>query len=458
MPPPQARAPGPVPPRPAQADGWVWPPGVPPPPGRPPRLLDAVRAQVRYRHYSLRTEEVYVRWVRSFVHFHELRHPLELAQPEIEAFLGWLATEKNVSPSTHRQALSALLFLYQKVLNKPVPWLDDIGRPQRERRLPVVLSHDEVAQVLSALDRQQAQVPPHSAAALAAHGLFGRLLYGTGLRLLEGLRLRVKDVDFKQRAIVVREGKGSHDRLVMLPEALEAPLRAHLARVHALWQADRTAGQPAVHLPHALERKYPRAGLTWSWFWVFPSAQLSVDPRSGLERRHHLHDQTFQRVFRRALAETGVDKPATPHTLRHSFATHLLQAGYDIRTVQELLGHADVSTTMIYTHVLRLGGGAVRSPLDNLGPAAPQAPPQAPHPHHAPHPPPVSPAPYRPAQRPPPPRAREPEAAYALPDVPPPCPASPKPTRRPVPRYRRMPNWCAAATSASSMPLRTLRN
>ena len=398
----------------------AWPPGFQA--EQPPRLLDAVRAQVRYRHYSLRTEEVYVRWVRSFVRFHEMRHPLELAQPEIEAFLGWLASERNVSPSTHRQALSALLFLYQKVLNTPVPWMDDIGRPQQQRRLPVVLAQDEVLRVLAVLDEMQHAAPSGGPAFYAAHGLFGRLLYGTGMRLMEGLRLRVKDIDFRQRAIIVREGKGAHDRLVMLPAALEAPLREQLDRVRALWQADRAAGAAPVQLPHALERKYPRAGLSWSWFWVFPGSQPSQDPRGAGERRHHVHDQSFQRVFRRALEQAGIDKPASPHTLRHSFATHLLQAGYDIRTVQELLGHADVSTTMIYTHVLRLGGGAVRSPLDNLAPTVFSPPPSRPQPHQQrqPQSQPQSadasrPPPFAPPRHPAPPRAREPDAPYALP-------------------------------------------
>lgn len=409
--------------------------GIPPlawPPGfaveRPPRLLDAVRAQVRYRHYSLRTEEVYVRWVRSFVRFHEMRHPVELAQPEIEAFLGWLATERNVSPSTHRQALSALLFLYQKVLNTPVPWMENIGRPQAQRRLPVVLSHDEVARVLAILGEMQrrAETQLQQPPAFSAHGLFGRLLYGTGMRLMEGLRLRVKDIDFDQRAIIVREGKGAHDRLVMLPAALERPLRDHLALAHTLWQTDRAAGAAPVQMPHALERKYPRAGLSWSWFWVFPASSPSQDPRGAGERRHHLHDQTFQRAFRRALALAGVDKPATPHTLRHSFATHLLQAGYDIRTVQELLGHADVSTTMIYTHVLRLGGGAVRSPLDNLAAGATPLSQSA-----SPFSPSFPPAPAFPR----PPRAREPQAAYALP-----CLAPLVQTVRPAPACLAMPS------------------
>lgn len=411
---------------------------------KPPRLLDALREQVRLRHYSLRTEEAYLRWVKAYVRFHELRHPAQMAQPEIEAFLGWLASERGVSPSTHRQALSALLFLYQKVLRLPLPWLDEIGRPQAARRLPVVLSQEEVAHLLAALDAQQAAAGPGTPAALAAQGTFGRLLYGTGMRLLEGLRLRVKDIDFRQRAIVVREGKGAKDRLVMLPAALEPALRAQLQQVHALWQADRAAGAEPVHTPHALQRKYPRAGQSWAWFWVFPGAQPSRDPRSGVQRRHHQHDQAFPRLFRQALVQAGVSRPATPHTLRHSFATHLLQSGYDIRTVQELLGHADVSTTMIYTHVLRLGGGAVRSPLDALGPAgaiaafgaaaaagaAPAIPPAQPAyaAYHYPVPE-AHTAPQRPH------RAREPQPCY-----PQPMPARP---------CRATPSFTAAATTAS---------
>ncbi len=320
----------------------------------PLRLLDQLRSQVRYLHYSIRTEQAYVHWVRAFVRFHGLRHPAELGGGDVEAFLTWLANDRQVSVSTHKQALSALLFLYQKVLRQAVPWMDQIGRPQREARLPVVLGHEEVARVLGALEPE--------------FRLFGQLLYGTGLRLLEGLRLRVKDIDFERRAIIVREGKGAKDRVVMLPSSLEGPLRQQLVRAQQVWLADRAAGVQGVQLPHALARKYPRAPESWAWFWVFPQASLSADPRNPGEqqRRHHQPDQAFQRAFKRAVQRAGILRPATPHTLRHSFATHLLLAGYDIRTVQELLGHADVSTTMIYTHVLKLGGGAVRSPIDSL--------------------------------------------------------------------------------------------
>ena len=318
----------------------------------PMRLLDQLRQEIRYLHYSIRTEQAYVHWVRAFVRFHDLRHPAELGHGAVEAFLSWLATEQQVSVSTHKQALSALLFLYHKVLRMSVPWLDEIARPQRAPRLPVVLSHDEVARVLAALPDQ--------------HRLFGQLLYGTGMRLLEGLRLRVKDIEFDRRAIIVREGKGAKDRVVMLPASLDQPLRQQLVAAHALWSADRSAGLLGVQVPNALDRKYPRAPLSWAWFWAFPQATLSDDPRGAGMRRHHQHEQAFQRAFKRALQAAGVHKPASPHTLRHAFATHLLLAGYDIRTVQELLGHSDVSTTMVYTHVLRLGGGAVRSPVDNL--------------------------------------------------------------------------------------------
>ena len=275
-----------------------------------------------------------------------------MSGPEIEAYLSWLANERSVAVSTHRQALSTLFFLYQKVLGQDLPWMEAIGRPKREPRLPVVLSVDEVSRILSLVQ--------------GGHRLFAHLLYGTGMRITEGLQLRVKDVDFDQRAIVIRAGKGGKDRSVMLPLTLVPALREQLARARALWSADRASGSGGVSMPGALERKYPRAGTSWAWFRVFPQADHSLDPRSGVVRRRHLYDQTFQRAFKQAVERTGVNKPATPHTLRRSFATHLLQAAYDIRSVPELLGHSDVSTTMIYTHVLKVGGGGVRGPVDAL--------------------------------------------------------------------------------------------
>ena len=368
---------------------------------KPPlRLLDSVRQQARLLYYSIRTEEAYVHWVRAYVNFHGQRHPAELSGQHVEAFLMWLAAERQVAPSTHRQALSALLFLYQKVLGLNLPWMQEIGRPKVRERLPVVLSHGEVGRILAELapplrgsgvsgpsgpSRSSGHATPPAQSAqpfqsaqseqtAVTHRLIAHLLYGTGMRLMEALRLRVKDVEFERRALIVRQGKGGKDRVVMLPESLESELRAQMSRAHGLWQADRASQVAGVVLPHALGRKYPRAGESWAWAWVFPQDKLSHDPRSELGdggftlRRHHVQETSFQRTFRQAVLRSGVAKPATPHTLRHSFATHLLLAGYDIRTVQELLGHADVSTTMIYTHVLKLGGGAVQSPLDRLHP------------------------------------------------------------------------------------------
>ncbi|MBM3343427.1 MAG: integron integrase [Betaproteobacteria bacterium] len=322
------------------------------PPLKATRLLDQVRERIRYKHFSLSTERIYVHWIRAFVHFHNLRHPREMGKPELEAFLTWLAAERQVSASTHRQALSALLFLYGEVLGVALPWLDEIGRPRQVKRLPVVLSADEVKRILRFLEGE--------------HLLLAKLLYGTGLRIMEAMRLRVKDIDFTRNTIIVREAKGNKDRAVMLPATLVEPLRAQLARANVLWAQDRAANRPGVYLPHALERKYPRAGQSWAWHWVFPQESVSTDPRSGVERRHHAHETAFQRAFKCALHMAQVHQPATPHTLRHSFATQVLQSGYDIRTVQELLGHADVKTTMIYTHVLKVGGAGVRSKLDAL--------------------------------------------------------------------------------------------
>nr|WP_310737697.1 integron integrase [Mitsuaria sp. WAJ17] len=322
------------------------------PPLRSKRLLDQLRERIRFLHYSLRTEEAYVYWCRAFIRFHRLQHPKDLGAEAVEAFLSWLADERRVASSTHRQALSALLFLYGKVLGVNLPWMQEIGRPRSQRRIPVVLTREELGRVFAMMQGE--------------HALLAQLLYGTGLRIAEALQLRVKDLDFSHRALIVRHGKGGKDRVLMLPEALQIPLKVQLQRAHVLWSADQAAGKGGVEMPDALERKYPRAGASWAWFWVFPQDHHSVDPRSGVVRRHHLYDQTFQRAFKRAIQGADIHKPATPHTLRHSFATHLLQDGYDIRTVQDLLGHADVATTMIYTHVLKVGGGAVRSPMDAL--------------------------------------------------------------------------------------------
>lgn len=322
------------------------------PPLSATRLLDQIRERVRYMHYSIRTEEAYVYWARQYIRFHEMRHPNTLGQEGLEQFLSHLANDRRVAAATHKQALSALVFMYEKVLDIPLPWLNQIGRPAAGRKLPVVLTPQEVSLVLTGL-------PPK-------YRLLGQLLYGTGMRLMEGLRLRVKDIDFEHSAIVVREGKGNKDRVVMLPDRLVQPLREHLQRVYQTWEHDRANGAEGVHMPAALNVKFPRQGHTWAWQWVFPSDELSVCPRTKVKRRHHLMDTAFQRAFRLATHKSGLSKAATPHTLRHSFATHLLQAHYDIRTVQELLGHADVSTTMIYTHVLKVAGGGVRSPLDVL--------------------------------------------------------------------------------------------
>jgi integron integrase len=323
---------------------------LPLPAPRAPTVLGQLRERIRYLHYSMRTEDAYVHWVGQFIRFHKMRHPAQMGAAEVEKFLMWLVAERNVAASTHKQALSSLLFFYGKVLQVDLPWLKEIGRPRLQRRLPVVMTRDEVDRVLGFMEGE--------------FQLLAQVLYGTGMRITEALQLRTKDIDFDHRAIIVREGKGGKDRVVMLPQLVVPGLRAQLARSREVWAADHAADKAGVYMPYALERKYPRAGASWPWFWVFPQDHHSADPRSGVVRRHHLYDQTFQRAFKRALVRAEIMKPATPHTLRHSFATHLLQAGYDIRTVQELLGHANVETTMIYTHVLKVGGGGVRSPLD----------------------------------------------------------------------------------------------
>lgn len=316
----------------------------------PVLLLDRVRHRIRLKHYSLRTEQAYCDWIRRFVVFHGKRHPSGLGAGEVEAFLTSLAVEGRVAASTQNQAKSALLFLYKEVLGVELPWLDNVERARTPARLPVVLTRDEVSRVLARLH--------------GVHRLIGSLLYGTGLRILEAMRLRVKDVEFSRREILVRHGKGAKDRVTMLPARLVAPLRDQLAHARELHRVDLEDGCGAVWLPFALDRKYPGVAREWGWQYVFPAEARSTDPRDGVERRHHLSEQAFQRAMKNAVRGAGVAKPATPHTLRHSFATHLLEAGYDIRTVQELLGHSDVSTTMIYTHVLNRGGRGVVSPLD----------------------------------------------------------------------------------------------
>ena len=317
---------------------------------RPGSLLARVRDRIRVKHYSIRTEQAYCDWIRRFVVFHGKRHPSELGSAEVEAYLSWLAVDGRVAGSTQSQAKSALLFLYKEVLGVELPWLDGIERAKQPVRLPVVLTRDEVGRVLARLT--------------GVHRVIGGLLYGTGLRIMEGLRLRVKDVGFGRSAILVRDGKGPKDRSTMLPARLEEPLRGQLEHARELHRGDLDAGFGAVWLPHALDRKYPGAATQWTWQYVFPAEARSFDPRSGVERRHHLSDQAFQRAMRAAVRAAGVHKPATPHTLRHSFATHLLESGSDIRTVQELLGHRDVATTMTCTHVLNRGGHGVVSPLD----------------------------------------------------------------------------------------------
>ena len=317
----------------------------------PPRLLDQLRERIRLKHYSIRTEHSYVQWVKRYIIFHGKRHPAEMGKSELEAFLTSLAVERNVSASTQTQALSALLFLYKEVLGLDFPWLTEVTRAKRPRRLPSVLTVDEVRRLMHAVDDPLMD-------------LVVRLLYGSGMRLLECLRLRIKDVEFARREIVVREGKGNKDRVTMLPESLHDRLRGQVEFVKAQHGADLAVGRGEVWLPEAIAVKYPNASKALAWQYVFPAEGFSTDPRSGKVRRHHVDEKRVQRAVKRAAERAGIVKLVSPHTLRHSFATHLLEAGYDIRTVQELLGHADVSTTMIYTHVLNKGGRGVTSPLD----------------------------------------------------------------------------------------------
>jgi len=319
----------------------------------PPRLLDQLRDSMRVRHYSLRTEDAYVDWIRRFILFHGKRHPREMGAQEVSAFLTHLAVERRVSASTQNQAKAALIFLYRHFLGWQLPWLSEVVVAQSSPRLPVVLSLGEVRKLLDQMDGVMAMV--------------AQLLYGTGMRLMEGLRLRVKDVDFERREIIVRDGKGGKDRVTMLPESLVRPLMTHLERVRGLHTQDLEEGFGEVALPDALAEKCRTMPRAWGWQWVFPSQVRSVDPRSGVRRRHHLHPESVQKAVRMAARAAELAKPVSPHALRHSFATHLLESGHDIRTIQELLGHKNVETTMIYTHVLNRGGQGVGSPLDRVG-------------------------------------------------------------------------------------------
>jgi integron integrase len=315
-----------------------------------PRLLDQVRDAIGKRHYSYRTEKQYVGWIRRFIHFHGLRHPATLGGPEVEGYLSYLATQRNVASATQAQALAAILFLYKHVLGVELPWLNNVTRARRPKRLPVVLSRAEARRVLGNL-----------------HGdywLVASLLYGSGLRLLEALRLRIKDLNLERRCLMVRDGKGAKDRVTLIPVVLVDPLHARLKLLRIAHETAIAAGYGGVELPHALGQKYPRAHLEWGWQYLFPASAPSRDPRSGAWRRHHLHEQSVQRVVREAVRKAQLSQPASCHTFRHCFATHLLDDGADIRTVQELMGHASVKTTQIYTHVLNRGGIAARSPLD----------------------------------------------------------------------------------------------
>ena len=315
-----------------------------------PKLLDIVRDRLRAKHYSYRTEQQYVEWIRRFILHNNKRHPADMSAPEVERYLTHLAVECRVSASTQNQALAAILFLYRQVLEVDLPWLENVVRARMPQHVPVVLSRREVQALIAALD--------------GIFHLIAQLLYGSGLRVMEALRLRVKDIDFEYSQLTVRDGKGQKDRVTVLSDGAANPLRAHLQAVRALHLHAMERGHGGVELPYALAQKYPHAHSEWGWQYVFPSARPSLDPRSGVLRRHHIHERSVQRAVREAARRIGVSKPVGPHTLRHCFATHLLERGYDIRTVQELMGHADVRTTQIYTHVMKKGAGAVKSPLD----------------------------------------------------------------------------------------------
>lgn len=322
---------------------------------RPPRLMDEVRRQLRLNHYSLRTEHAYLGWIRRFIHANGKRHPREMGAVEVERFLSGLAVQGKVAASTQNQALSALLYLYRHVLRTELPWMEDVVRAKRPQRVPTVLSRAEMQGLLAQLDGRP--------------WLLASVLYGGGLRLMEALRLRVKDVDFARNEITVRDGKGGKDRRTVLPASLVEPLQREVERTRLLHQADLVQGLGRVWLPHALARKYPNASQEFGWQYLFAAPRRSRDPRTGIEGRQHVGDAALSRALKSAARRAGIHKPVSAHTLRHSFATHLLEAGYDIRTLQELLGHSDVATTQIYTHVLNRGARGVVSPLDSPGAA-----------------------------------------------------------------------------------------
>lgn len=317
-----------------------------------PPLLEQVRQSLRVKHYSLRTEESYLYWIRYYIRFHKKRHPRDMGKPEVESFLTHLAVDRKVSPGTQNQALSAILYLYKQVLKIELPWLNNVTRAKTKKFIPVVFTRDEVKRLLAQFD--------------GTYWLLFSLIYGAGLRISECARLRVKDIDFHYKQLLVRDSKGDRDRVTVLPIPLIEPLRSHLARVKELHDQDLANGYGEVYLPYALSRKYPNAAREFHWQYVFPSRDIATDPRTKVRRRHHIYEKSLHKVIKQAMRRAGIVKPASTHTLRHSFATHLLEDGYDIRTVQELLGHKDVKTTQIYTHVLQKGGAAVRSPLERM--------------------------------------------------------------------------------------------
>ena len=316
----------------------------------PPRLLDQVRHAIRLRHYSFSTEKAYIHWIKRFILANNKRHPRDMGAAEVKAFLSGLAVGQNVSPSTQNQALSAILFLYRRVLEVELEWMDGIVRAKRERSIPVVFTQQEARSVIANLTDK--------------YWLMGSLMYGAGLRVMECLRLRVKDIDYNYRQIIVYDGKGQKDRRTVLPDSITERLEEYLVRVRNVHESDIDAGIIGASLPHALSRKYPKAGAEWGWQFLFPSSNRSTSPYTGQMERHHANQKGIQRAVKTAIRQAGINKKASCHTFRHSFATHLLETGYDIRTVQELLGHTNVKTTMIYTHVLNRGGRAVRSPMD----------------------------------------------------------------------------------------------